>query len=265
MRAQAGVEMVAAVSVKGTLWAKTDTRGKPPFSLKKAFFWAVWIEIAMIAGFASIDFDKHWEEVKNAKILRAVPVELPPELGEPPEEIKKPPPPPEQKPQEKPKQDTKEAAPIEVDTPPPAPTRSVNAVSVPEAVGEVSQGAGRKSEAPAAPSPAPTVAPAAPAAPAGPRSIAAILNRQECMAALVAGYPREARRANQEGSLVALVSVEPSGQVSQVDITQANPRRVFDRALSSGLKSPACRFTPAAAGYQAIVPFEYKLSGEILE
>ncbi len=260
--------MVAAVSGKGMLWAKTDTRGKYTFSLKKAFFLAVWIEIAMIAGFASIDFDKHWKEVKNSKILRAIPVELPPELVEPPEEIKKPlPPPPEQKPQEKPKQDVKEAAPIEVDTPPPAAASSDNAVSVPEAVGQVSQGAGSKSEAPAGPSPAPTAAPApvAPAAPAGPRSIAAILNRQECMAALVAGYPREARRANQEGSLTALVSVDPSGQVTYVEITQANPRRVFDRALSSGLKSSACRFTPAAASYQAIVPFEYKLSGEILE
>lgn len=260
--------MVAAVGSKGMLWAKTDTRGKPAFSLKKAFFWAVWIEIAMIVGFASIDFDKRWNEVKNSKILRAVPVELPPELEEPPEEIKKPPPPPaEQKPQEKPKQDVKEAAPIEVDTPPPAATRSANAVSVPEAVGEVSQGAGSKSEAPAAPSPAPTAAPApvAPAAPAGPRSVAALANRQECMAALVAGYPREARRANQEGTLTALVSVDPSGQVTHVEITHANPRRVFDRALTRGLMSPACRFTPAPSSYQAIVPFEYKLSGEILE
>lgn len=259
--------MMGAVGSKGALWAKTDHHGKPAFSLKKAFFWAAWIEIAMIVSLASIDFDKRWNEVKNAKILRAVPVELPPELEEPPEEIKKPPPPPaEQKPQEKPKQNVKEAAPIEVYTPPPAATRSTNAVSVPEAVDEVSQGAESKSEAPGASSPAPTAAPA-PAAPAtpGPRSVAALANRQECMTALVAGYPREARRANQEGTLTALVSVDPSGQVTKVEITQANPRRIFDRALTRGLMSPACRFTPASSSYQAIVPFEYNLSGEILE
>lgn len=258
--AQAGMENAEAVNGRGTLWAKVDNEGKNTLSLKKAFFLAIWVEIAMIIGFTSIDFDKRWNEVKNSKILRAVPLEIPPEVKEePPEEVKPPPPPPpkEQKPQGQPKEDVKEAAPIEVDAPP-ASTGSASAVSVPETVGEVSQGSGAMTEIPAPPPPPPP-------APAGPRSIAAITNRNECMAALIAGYPREARRANQEGSITALVTVDPSGQVTKVEITRANPRRVFDRALTSGLMSSACRFTPDPSGYQAIVPFEYKLSGETLE
>ena len=257
--AYAGVENGGAINGKGTLWAKVDNEGKNTLSLKKAFFLALWVELAMIIGFTSIDFDKHWKEVKDSKVLRAVPVELPPEVKEePPEEVKPPPPPPkEQKPQEKPKEDVKEAAPIEVDAPP-ASVGSASSVSVPETVGEVSQGAGKMTEAPAPPPPPPP-------APAGPRSIAAITNRNECMAALIAGYPREARRASQEGSLTALVTVEPSGQVAKVEITRANPRRVFEKALTAGLMSSACRFTPDPVGYQAIVPFEYRLSGESSE
>ena len=46
-----------------------------------------------------------------------------------------------------------------------------------------------------------------------------------------AEFPSEANRAGfDEGRLKVRLSVEPSGEVNRVEVVDANPRRVFDRA-----------------------------------
>lgn len=49
-------------------------------------------------------------------------------------------------------------------------------------------------------------------------------------------FPSEANRAGfDEGRLKVRLSVEPSGEVNRVEVIDANPRRVFDRATVRAL------------------------------
>ena len=233
------VERGGAVAGKGTLWAKMDNEGKNTISLKKAIFFALWVEAAMILGFVSIDFEKRWDDVKNSKIMKAIAPEAPPE-----EKKDEPPPPPKEikKPEDKPKENVQEAAPIQVDAPA-ATSGSSSSVSVPQAVGDVSQGKGAMTDAP----------------PPAVRSAASITNRKDCYSSFT--YPREARRAGQQGEVMALVTVGPDGKPTNVVIQEANPRRVFDRVVQTTILS-VCRFAPDPLGYLALVPVSFKLSGE---
>ena len=231
--AQVAVQRGGAVAGKGTLWARVDTEAQNTITLKKAFFFALWVEAAMIIGFFSIDFSKRWDDIRDSKIMKAIT----PEVPKPPEE--------------KPKENIQEAAPILIDAPLATSSGSATAVSVPQAVGEVQQGKGTMTEPP-------------PPAPAGPRTVASITNKRECFQAFLQRYPREARRSGTEGELVAIATIAPDGTATNVTITEANPRGVFDRAVISVLTT-VCKFAPDPKGYQAMIPIAFKLSGEAAE
>ncbi len=165
---------------------------------------------------------------------------LPPEPPEPP-----PPPPPK-----KPKPDT---------PPPPdfvpvsevAPTMTTSAPVI---------------QAVSTPPPAQVYVPAPPAPrPTGPRGFGSITNRKDCAAAFQASYPREARRAGTEGTVTLAITVGPDGKATGVEVANANPRRVFDRAAMGVITGGACRFEPDSAGYTAQLAITYKLSGEEAE
>ena len=69
-------------------------------------------------------------------------------------------------------------------------------------------------------------------------------------------FPREAARASVESGLVrALLSIDASGSVTNVQIVEARPARVFDRAVRETLGR--WRFNPGADGrsYQTEVEF----------
>jgi protein TonB len=116
------------------------------------------------------------------------------------------------------------------------------------------------------PPPVQTYVPAPPAPPVqrpvGPRGFGAITNRRECAAAFQASFPREARRAGTEGTVTLAIRVGPDGKAISVEVADANPRRVFDRAAMGVINSGACRFEPDSAGYLAQLAITYKLSGE---
>lgn len=272
--------------VSGTLWAKPARDGHT-LSLKKAFFFALWLEAAILIGFATIDFGTHPPETEDRELIRIVPMEVPLEIEEKPPAVHPEaprtisPPVPEPPPEPAPvvKKQNPATAPAKArqppeETKPPMQQAAPTVAEAPSAAAE-SGGPATPADAPTGvphgadevSDPAATAAPAAssaapPAALAGPRSSGALADRDACKAALLAGYPRDARRANQEGNLTALVTVDPDGRAAKIEITRANPRRVFDRALTRGLMSPACRFTPDPAGYRAIIPFEYRLDEE---
>ncbi len=59
-------------------------------------------------------------------------------------------------------------------------------------------------------------------------------------------FPSEADRAGyDEGHLKVKLTVDPSGEVSRVEVVEANPRRVFDRATVRALSS--WKYAPGAA------------------
>jgi protein TonB len=59
-------------------------------------------------------------------------------------------------------------------------------------------------------------------------------------------YPREAERAGySEGRLKVKLSVGASGEVNRVEVVEANPRRVFDRATVRALSE--WKYAPGAA------------------
>lgn len=60
-------------------------------------------------------------------------------------------------------------------------------------------------------------------------------------------FPREALRAgNEKGRVKARMTLDGSGEVSRVEILDANPRRVFDRAVVRALSQ--WKFTPGSSG-----------------
>lgn len=91
--------------------------------------------------------------------------------------------------------------------------------------------------------------PAAPAAKpaAGETAAAGSVAGQTSEAVLVKGvapsYPPSALRAKQSGWVVVAFTIEPNGRTSNVHVTDAQPRRVFDRAAMEAVLR--YRFTPA--------------------
>ena len=60
-------------------------------------------------------------------------------------------------------------------------------------------------------------------------------------------FPREALSADiDSGKVHAKMTIDASGEVSRVEIMEATPRRVFDRAVVRALSQ--WRFAPGAAG-----------------
>lgn len=60
-------------------------------------------------------------------------------------------------------------------------------------------------------------------------------------------FPREALKSgNEKGRVKARLTVDGGGEVSRVEIIDANPRRVFDRAVVRALSQ--WKFNPGATG-----------------
>lgn len=98
-----------------------------------------------------------------------------------------------------------------------------------------------------------------------PRGFGAISNREACLAAFRASYPREARRTRQEGTVTIAARIGTDGRVLAAEVIASNPRRVFDRAALAVLTSGACTFDPAAADYAWQGEISYRLEGESAE
>jgi TonB family protein len=136
----------------------------------------------------------------------------------------------------------KPAAPV-VDAKKPAAPAPAEKLAAPEPVAVNTPPAAAESKS----SPAPAqVASAAPAAaptrpePAAPNKKPVYRETPE--------FPREALREGIEsGSVQARLSVNEAGKVTKVEIIEAKPRRVFDRAVIAALSR--WRFQPAAAGF----------------
>jgi protein TonB len=71
-------------------------------------------------------------------------------------------------------------------------------------------------------------------------------------------FPREAQIASvDKGRVKARLTIDASGEVTRVDIVDANPRRVFDRAVTRSLSQ--WRYEPGPAGRTVEVELDFKL------
>jgi protein TonB len=71
-------------------------------------------------------------------------------------------------------------------------------------------------------------------------------------------FPREAQLASVEkGRVKARLTVDGTGEVTRVDIVEANPRRVFDRAVVRSLSQ--WRYERGAEGRTVEVELDFKL------
>lgn len=71
-------------------------------------------------------------------------------------------------------------------------------------------------------------------------------------------FPREAAIASiDKGRVKARLTIDASGEVTRVDIIEANPRRVFDRAVTRSLSQ--WRYEKGADGRTVEVELDFKL------
>ena len=71
-------------------------------------------------------------------------------------------------------------------------------------------------------------------------------------------FPREAQLASvDKGRVKARLTVDATGEVTRVDIVEATPRRVFDRAVVRSLSQ--WRYQPGSAGRTVEVELDFKL------
>ena len=71
-------------------------------------------------------------------------------------------------------------------------------------------------------------------------------------------FPREAQLASVEkGRVKARLTVDATGEVTRVDIVEASPRRVFDRAVVRSLSQ--WRYERGAEGRTVEVELDFKL------
>jgi protein TonB len=148
------------------------------------------------------------------------------EIKKPPPDLPPPPPPP------------KMAAPPPPFIPPPEINIQVPQVTPPPTITTVTT-------TPPPPGPPPVYAPPAPAAPPAPPQPAV---RREYKAAyrVEPVYPRAAQREGLTGTVVARVTVAPSGQVTDVRI-MSSTNRVFDREVIRALSQ--WKFNPEPVGF----------------
>jgi protein TonB len=100
------------------------------------------------------------------------------------------------------------------------------------------------------PPPAARVEAAAPK-PAAPSTAARLLTRVD------PDFPREAVKAGVgDGSVKARLTLDAAGAVTHVDIVEATPRRIFDRAVMSALSQ--WKYSEGAAGRQVDVEVGFK-------
>ena len=71
-------------------------------------------------------------------------------------------------------------------------------------------------------------------------------------------FPREAQLASvDKGHVKARLTLDATGEVTRVDIVEANPRRVFDRTVTRSLSQ--WRYEPGSAGRTVEVDLDFKL------
>jgi protein TonB len=71
-------------------------------------------------------------------------------------------------------------------------------------------------------------------------------------------FPREAQLASvDKGRVKARLTVDATGEVTRVDIVEANPRRVFDRAVVRSLSQ--WRYERGSEGRTVEVELDFKL------
>lgn len=103
--------------------------------------------------------------------------------------------------------------------------------------------------------PAPPVVEAPPAPPAKP----AIRQGVSCTVMEKPTFPREAIRGGvQKGQVIAVLTVDNKGAVTNVDIVSADPPRVFDRVVRDTLGGWKCAVE--GAGYKARVEINFSLT-----
>ncbi|MBV8659051.1 MAG: energy transducer TonB [Burkholderiales bacterium] len=74
-------------------------------------------------------------------------------------------------------------------------------------------------------------------------------------------FPAEAQRQSiSSGTVTAKVSIEPDGKVSNVEILQAQPKRVFDRAVIDALIE--WRFEPSGEKQTSEIKLVFKNDDE---
>jgi periplasmic protein TonB len=164
------------------------------------------------------------------------------------EEIKLPPPPPPPPPPKKIEQ-PKVQVPVQPYVPPPdipppvAPTESV--ISAPTTVVPTE---------PVVIAPPVVVAPPAPPKPAVRQGVS-------CPGAEKPAFPREAIRKNvQKGRVDAILSIDEKGNVTEVKITNSEPRNTFDRVVVETLGTWKC--SGDGTKYQASVEINFTLKDE---
>jgi protein TonB len=97
----------------------------------------------------------------------------------------------------------------------------------------------------------PKVEPKAPPKAAAPSNAARLVTRVD------PEFPREAVKAGvNDGGVKARVTLDAAGAVTQVDIVEAVPRRIFDRAVTRALSQ--WKYSEGAAGRQVDVEVEFK-------
>ena len=161
------------------------------------------------------------------------------------------------KPAEKPdakaadKNDAKQAAAKAAATPTPATPAAAAPAAVKPAAPVVAAAAAPVAATPAPVAAAPAqVASAAPAAPKAAPNTKPIFREQP-------EFPREATTNGVDSGVVrARMSVDENGRVVKVEIVEAKPKRVFDRAVVAALSK--WRFQPAAAGFSVETEIDFK-------
>ncbi len=226
----AHIALDRAVPVKSALWAKVDNEGRNTITLKKAFIAALLVEVVMLAGFLSIDFNKRWDDVHTAQVLKAITPESPPAPQQTPKKEEQPQP--VKKVEKEIPRDAQEAAPEKVEQAVEVPS----VVSAPQAVGAVQQGSGQMTDAPSQD----------------------VRKNVSPTSRVKPNYPRTALRDGISGRVVVWLRVAPDGSVTGIEIKESRPPRVFDAEVRRALMQ--WKFAPEPVGFIAEIEVEFNLS-----
>jgi protein TonB len=101
----------------------------------------------------------------------------------------------------------------------------------------------------------PVIAPPAPPAPPPPKP--AIVRNVKIVSRVDPDYPREARKKEIEGSVIADVYIDEKGDVTEVKIVEGKPPRIFDAAARAALMQ--WKFAPTGDKYIGEIEIGFKL------
>jgi protein TonB len=217
----------------GPLWAAARRADDDGFDLRRAVFYAFWVEAAVIAGLLSLNFTTSPGEPRKPTIMRHITADAAP----PPASRREPP-----LVRHDIRHSTESHQPTPAPTPSPIDDFHPGQTAGPE-VAEIPRFAGGPEDAPAT---SPTSA-----LPTVRRGIAPVFRVEPA-------YPRAAHRAGVEGGVVAHLHIRADGTVQRVDIVQSIPRGVFDREAVAALLQ--WRFAPEEVGFLGEVEIVFKLA-----